>query len=270
MSSSDKEEVLVPLLVASDHLDHPIIGYNVIETLIKFPTNGEAPNDQNNIISSMMASFCDVESRDINALVELIMSNEQSELCLVKTIKHDVLIPKGNTVGVTCRVNTKSNTTNKLPVLFEPDPTQPWPTGLEVAETLTNISRGASSRVVIQVINSTDHDILLPNRTVLGRLHLVKSVTPVEVKERCNDKARVSEVLITDQLDKNTAKTADNWIPEVDLNGLTEKQKLVAHQMLAEESDRFSRDDNDIGCSEELNMKVNLTDTTPVQKNYQR
>ena len=194
--------------------------------------------------------------------------SKQSELCLVKTIKHDVLIPKGNTVGVTCRVNTKSNTTNKPPVLFEPDPTQPWPTGLEVVETLTNISRGASSRVVIQVINSTDHDILLPNRTVLGRLHLVKSVTPVEVKERCSDKARVSEVLITDQLHKNTPKTADNWIPEVDLNGLTEKQKLVAQQMLAEESDCFSRDDNDIGCSEELNMKVNLTDTTPVQKNY--
>jgi hypothetical protein len=49
----------------------------------------------------------------------------------------------------------------------------------------------------------------------------------------------------------NTTKTfSGNWIPEVDLNGLTEKQKLVAQQMLLEESDCFSRDDEDIGCSE--------------------
>ena len=34
ISFSDGEEVLVPLLVASDHPDSPIIGYNVIEALI--------------------------------------------------------------------------------------------------------------------------------------------------------------------------------------------------------------------------------------------
>jgi hypothetical protein len=70
----------------------------------------------------------------------------------------------------------------------------------------------------------------------------------------------------------NTPKTfSGNWIPEVDLNGLTEKQKLVAQQMLLEESDCFSRDDEDIGCSDELKMKINLinlTDNIPVQKNY--
>jgi hypothetical protein len=38
--------------------------------------------------------------------------------------------------------------------------------------------------------------------------------------------------------------------------------------MLLEESDCFSRDDEDIGCSEELEMNINLTDNIPVQKNY--
>ena len=38
--------------------------------------------------------------------------------------------------------------------------------------------------------------------------------------------------------------------------------------MLLEESDCFARDDEDIGCSEELKMKINLTDNIPVQKNY--
>ena len=41
-----------------------------------------------------------------------------------------------------------------------------------------------------------------------------------------------------DKLNTNTPKTfSGDWIPEVDLNGLTEKQKLVAQQMLLEESD---------------------------------
>ena len=111
LNSQIGEEVLVPLLVASDHLDHPIIGYNVDKT--------------NNIISSMAASFPTVDSKNIKTLVELIKTNECSELCLVKTIKHDVLIPQGKTVSVTCRANTRSNAASKLPVLFEPDPEQP-------------------------------------------------------------------------------------------------------------------------------------------------
>ena len=36
--------------------------------------------------------------------------------------------------------------------------------------------------------------------------------------------------------------------------------------MLRGESDCFSRDDEDIGCCEELKMKINLTDNIPVQK----
>ena len=115
----------------------------------------------------MMASFPTVDSKNIKTRVELIKTNECSELCLVKTIKH-VLIPRGKTVSVTCRANTWSNAASKLPVLFEPDPEQPWPTGLEIEETLTNINSGISSRVVIQARNSTDHDISLPKRTILG------------------------------------------------------------------------------------------------------
>ena len=38
--------------------------------------------------------------------------------------------------------------------------------------------------------------------------------------------------------------------------------------MLRAESDCFSRDDEDIGCCEELKMKINLTDNIPVQKSY--
>ena len=182
--------------------------------------------------------------------------NQHSELCSVKTIKHDVLIPKGKTMSVTCKANTRSNKTSKLPVLFEPDPEQPWPTGLDINETLTNINGGVSSRVVIQVRNSTDHDIVLPKRTILGQLQLVKSVTPVEVKEKCNKEAQVSEVCEAPTAENNSSSDSskthplNEWLPKVDLSSLTAEQKLIAQQMLREESDCFSRDDEDIGCCE--------------------
>ena len=38
--------------------------------------------------------------------------------------------------------------------------------------------------------------------------------------------------------------------------------------MLMEESDSFARNDDDIGCIDELQMRINLSDDTPVQKTY--
>ena len=38
--------------------------------------------------------------------------------------------------------------------------------------------------------------------------------------------------------------------------------------MLFEEGDAFCVDDQDVGCAENLQLKINLLDKTPVQKNY--
>ena len=38
--------------------------------------------------------------------------------------------------------------------------------------------------------------------------------------------------------------------------------------MLMKESDSFARNDDDIGCIDELQMRINLSDDTPVQKTY--
>ena len=102
----------------------------------------------------------------------------------------------------------------------------------------------------------------------------MKSVTPVEVKEKCNEEPQVSKVCeaITAENNSNSdsSKThpLNDWLPEVDLSSLTAQQKLIAQKMLHEESDCFSRDDEDIGCCEELQVKINLTDNVPVQKSY--
>ena len=43
-------------------------------------------------------------------------------------------------------------------------------------------------------------------------------------------------------------------------------QKLKIKQLLFEERDAFCVDDQDVGCAENLQLKINLSDKTPVQK----
>ena len=73
------------------------------------------------------------------------------------------------------------------PVLFEPDESYPWPSGLEITETLLTVKKRKSNKVEIDTVNNVNYDIKLPERTLLGRLQPVQSVTPVEVRLQKSD-----------------------------------------------------------------------------------
>ena len=62
----------------------------------------------------------------------------------------------------------------------------------------------------------------------------------------------------------------EHWNPDVDLDDapISEEQKQRVRQVLREECEAFSRDDDDVGTVEELQMNVPLKDKTPVQRSY--
>ena len=121
--------------------------------------------------------------------------------------------------------------------------------------------------------NTTKHDIVLRNRTVLGRLQLIQSVTPVEVKlSTDNDEKSLSKLKEEAKIPNNNDdhQTA-NWpkhLDDVDLGDLDSEERKAATQLLIEEADAFAIDDDDVGCITELQMDIKLNDSTPVQKNY--
>ena len=172
---SSKEELAVPFLVTDQALDTPIIGFNVIEEIVK--TSSEDAMLHQEITSS----FTELNGKNASALVNFIQSRNQRDLCLIKTMKHDTIIPPKQSQSVTCRANT-GPVERTTPVLFEPDEPNPWPSGLEISETLLTVKKGKSSQVEIDIVNNTNHDIRLPGRTLLGRPQLVQSVTPAEVR----------------------------------------------------------------------------------------
>ncbi|CAB3987572.1 Hypothetical predicted protein [Paramuricea clavata] len=117
---------------------------------------------------------------------------------------------------------------------------------------------GKSSRVEVEVKNTTKHDIVLRNRTVPGRLQLIQSVTQVEVKLKTENDENDD--------DHQTAKWAKH-LDDVDLGDLNSEERKAGTQLLIEKADVFAIDD-DIGCITELQMDIKLSDSAPVQKNY--
>ena len=118
---------------------------------------------------------------------------------------------------------------------------------------------------------------------MLGKLELVKSVTPLEVRKKeneersadcsrpANNSSEEGEE-VRSQSDtpamKRCQSEASHPTPDVDLEDLTEDQKIAVATMLREEAESFSKDGDDVGCAEGLELKINLSDNRPVQKNY--
>ena len=99
-TSGDKHGMAVPFLISTDSLDHPIVGYNVIEELVKdfgSPTL-DSQEETLVIVSALCSSFPNAKQENVEALITLIRTTTPSELCSVKVTKRGVVVPKNETV----------------------------------------------------------------------------------------------------------------------------------------------------------------------------
>lgn len=274
----------VPLLVARDELEYPIIGYNVIEEVV---TDKEQLGEENisSLVEVMTATFTDIKEDMVTALIDLVQKSSTENLCMLRSSKKDVTVPPGQTVRIPCRVDC-GPLERKTPVLFEPVQDSIWPVGLEVSERLLTLPAGLPHRVNIEVHNAAKHGVTLGRHTPLGCLQLVQSVTPLEVTRKdqphTRDNTSKTETEEKWSLNKECSNSQPNSedeqdagkvphlvkTPAVELGDLTEEQRQLATTMLQEEAESFAQDDGDMGCIKELQLDLELTDTTPVQKTY--
>ena len=174
--------ITVPFLVTEENFDPFILGYNVIELIVAERSNAE--HEGKVPISEVLSeSFSNMSSGNIHALINFVQTSKNGILCDLKTTKNDVIIPPKQFVKVVCGANT-DGLSKKIPALFQPSEEPSWPSGIEIPETLVVVTPGKSSRVTVCAKNTTDHPITLKNRSCIGRLELVKSVTPLEVQQK--------------------------------------------------------------------------------------
>ena len=247
----DDDVIEVPTLVTPDPLESPIIGYNVIAEVTK--THG----DTDITLTQAMLSSVKAQPRDIPHLINLLRQEPDDTVGLVKNGRKRIIIPSRKTVGIVCRVHT-GPLNQPIDVLFQPGETDEMGS-LELEESLVRLQRGSSSRVIIPVSNPTQHDLVLHGRKVLGRLHLVQSVTSsIPTGEK--------DSVPSDR--PPPAKTREEMFSSMDLSELTPSQRTYVLRMLQEERNAFAKDDSDMGCIDELQMNIPLTDDVPVNRTY--
>ena len=283
LSEDVSSSLAVPFLVTDAQLTTPIIGYNVIDEIVNkdlFATNTEQEkndfietNGLQNLLKAMKKSFSEISANSVESLVECIKTKDDF-LCAVKSPKLSVTIPPKQSRIIKCRANAQVINAKTF-VIFEPDETNTLPAGLEVSQTLLQISKGSSCKIGLEIYNNSDHPTVLKARTVLGRLELVTSVTPFDVKLKeeiqHGDESVVSKpspfVCGLNKVEANAENNRD-FLEQFDLSNLSAEQKELAAKVLIQERGAFSLNSDDIGCAEGLQMPIPLHDPTPVQKTY--
>lgn len=264
------EPLTVPILIGSeDNQEYPIIGFNVIEEVIK---RSSSPNTTSLLPRIVNDSFPSVKEGEARALVNFIQSmDDEADTGMLRVGRQDIRVPPGETVRVKCQVHF-GLLEEDLPVVFEPKEEGAWPEGLEVQGCLHRISPRSSSRMYVPVCNNTEREMTLRRRTELGTIQLVQSVTPLPVeaeqKQEKEEGETWSEATSYEWEPSQPEQSKAKWTPPVDLSHLSSEQRVIVKEMLREESGAFAIDDGDIGCAEHLKLEINLRDDVPVQKTY--
>lgn len=266
--STDVKELVIPVLVMRGrHLSHPIIGFNVIEQIVK-QSDTKQPRGQGGeqLTRTVRTAFPSLKKNKVQAFIKLVSAENTFEH-RVRTTRERVNIPKHTTVQVQCCVQTPPLKEDNL-LIFEPDVNPQWAEGLELYETLVRLRKGASPYIRLDVQNATDHDIMLAGRTVLGTVQQIKTIIPVTGREGTNTAAVATVVQLQAEGTNGEQGTDTAWDPPVDLSHLNLHQRQVVQQMLREECHSFSRSDDDIGCIENLQLHIALKDSEPVARSY--
>ncbi|KAL1263605.1 hypothetical protein QQF64_006344 [Cirrhinus molitorella] len=122
--------------------------------------------------------------------------------------------------------------------MLEPNSDVPWPAGRKVNEQLIQMPPKDTNRITVVVENTTDEEVILTARTVLGWLHAVDAIHTLEVRpppltEHQPKSSQFNKDLPPETLPR--AQESEEWDPPVNLSHLPEEQQERARQLLTAE-----------------------------------
>ena len=266
LTASD-DELLIPMLVLKGNQQQcPIIGFNVIERLVLDSLQDQTKSrHEEKLVKAVKMAFPHLRKNKAKTFVKAVSVGQMCDHN-VRTTNERVSVPKSSSIQVECRVQAPPFRGNKT-LIFEPHENPQWPEGLEFCDTLVSVKAGVVPKFIVSVQNPTNHDITLAGRTFIGTVQSVRSVYPANMfKADCSPSASIHHVQAQSPSENTPAH--EQWDPPVDLTHLDEHQRQIASQMLREESESFSKSDDDIGCVRNLQMDISLKDREPVSKTY--
>ena len=261
----DDEGFEVPVLVSSQKITEPILGYNVIEHLVLNGTQEQrralqlSLDCKGGVIDSLAAVITDKARGDPDLLAEIKTS---------KIIK----VPAGHKTQIKCRVRCPVNDVEET-VYFQPKLCED--DDFTFLETVSKLKRGRTNYVYVEVLNTSKIEKILQKGSLVGSVHSVSAVVPMVkscgVEGVDQNRSRSEDVVVgLVQGEDKGVLDLDDWVPKVDLSHLNTAQQEAVMKVLMEERDVFSRSDTDIGDIKDFKMNINLTDNIPVKEAYRR
>lgn len=255
-----------PFLVAQSSLSAPLLGVNVIVELIRENSNTTGPINMSALISEALDLEPDT-ARTIVSVAQEQPVEDRSQSSLLRMGKRGLTIPAGKMWEVKCKVRTGHE---GAVTCFEPMMDATLPDELDLFPAVVEVRGIYAKYVTIPIKNSSQHDVFLSPRSVLGHLHTAHSIFPVTSPQHSQStpvsvsSAQTLHALVQSGENDRTEK----WHPPVDLSHLNAADQEMVKQMLYEESGAFSRGEGDIGCIPSLRLKIHLKVEAPVQKCY--
>lgn len=170
-------------------------------------------------------------------------------------------MPKRAHVQIECRIDARPFKRD-ITMLFQPHLNPQWPDGLEFYVTLVKVKKDILPVITVDASNATDHDIVLPGRTLIGTIQFLTTVLPSQTLENA------IPATVNHTSTQITCDSSEQWDPPVDFGHLSAEQRPIVKQMLKVECHSFLRSNNDIGCIDRLQMNISLKDPEPVKRTY--
>ena len=243
-----KLEIVVPFLVAKEAQGSVILGYNVICEVVRDPSvQADA------VHAAMLAALHDQPQERVAAVISAIHSEGESCPRPIKSgRKSHCLKPGVNRIRCTVHAGALRGST----VIIEPADASSIPDGVEIQPALTRVGGQKHGRVDVFAGNHNRVDVFLTKQTTLAR---IEPIVDDNVQPPPEAGAHTTQ---------NTHSCTEDWTAKFQLDHLSPCQRDMVVTMLMEEKDVFSKDDQDIGQIDDLQMDIKLNDNNPVQKTY--
>ena len=256
-------KVDVPFLEATDHLQHPIVGFNVVKVKVIAESQPECS------LIKIFQSVIDIEDEEkLKAFVGTLTVEEEDSDNTVEIRANSITIPAGKLVQIPCKADI-SVIEKRTPMSFQQHEIQ-LPKGIDCIDSVAALKKGARNYFKIPVSNSATHDITLKKNTVVGRLEYVASTSSFNTELSSEHQNAINQVTVKSPSEQyhtkpqshgyhNIQQVKDtvhceslqehqqNVINSIALSGHQTYERAQARQLLTEFSDVFSADENDIG-----------------------
>ena len=186
----------VPFIVTSNDIAKPIIGFNIIEHLVK-----ESSSDSFNPISNIFPNMKENKTELITNLIQ-----ENSKISdVIGTVKsaENIKITPNSFSFVKCKYKSNVIGRKTIPVIFQP--TFDLSLELTLTENLVTLNPSKSRLIKIPVFNPTAKDIFIRSGSLMGNLERVATAIPLELKP-IEIPADVSKIEVDIKAPKNKTK----------------------------------------------------------------